>query len=35
VERVVLNALRKRLRRLILYASGDLLCIVFGKADPP
>jgi hypothetical protein len=35
VERVVLNALRKRLRRLIFCASGDPLCIVFGEADPP
>jgi len=46
VERVVLNALRKRLRRLIFCASGDPLCIVFGAvtdaqqrpgfpADPP
>ena len=35
VERVVLNALRKRLRRLIFRASGDPLCIVLGEADPP
>ena len=35
VERVVLNALRKRLRRLIFCACGDPLCIVFGEADPP
>jgi predicted component of type VI protein secretion system len=30
-----LNALRKRLRRLIFCTSGDPLCIVFGEADPP
>ena len=35
MECVVLNALRKRLRRLIFYACGDPLCIVFGEADPP
>jgi hypothetical protein len=35
VERVVLNALRKRLGRLIFCTSGDPLCIVFGEADPP
>jgi hypothetical protein len=33
--RRLLNALRKRLRRLIFCASGDPLCIVFGEADPP
>src|SRR5215208_6884737 len=32
VERVVLNALRKRLRRLIFCASGEPLCIVFGRS---
>ena len=46
MERVVLNALRKRLRRLLFCASDDPLCIVFGAvtdaqqrpgfpADPP
>ena len=30
-----LNALKKRLRRLIFCASGNPLSIVFGEADPP
>ena len=36
MEHVVLNALKKRLRRLIFCASGDPLCIVsLRRSDPP